>query len=59
MNVDQACLAAFIQQLFHCYAIKTMNIVFIHTHGRNGSYNPHLHIFLAEGISNQEKINDL
>ena len=22
-------------------------IVFIHTHGRNGSYNPHLHIILV------------
>ena len=23
-------------------------IVFLHTHGRNGSYHPHLHVILAE-----------
>ncbi|WP_376708502.1 transposase [Shewanella surugensis] len=27
---------------------------FIHTHGRNGSYNPHLHILLGEGGINLE-----
>ncbi|WP_446446852.1 transposase, partial [Shewanella sp. 1180_01] len=28
--------------------------MFIHTHGRNGSYNPHLHILLGEGGLNPE-----
>ena len=28
--------------------------MFIHTHGRNGSYHPHLHILLGEGGVNPE-----
>ncbi|NQY66063.1 MAG: transposase, partial [Alteromonadaceae bacterium] len=26
----------------------------LHTHGRNGSYNPHLHVILAEGGFNEK-----
>jgi hypothetical protein len=26
-------------------------IVFLHTNGRNGQYNPHLHVILGEGAS--------
>jgi hypothetical protein len=49
MSVGHACLEALIQDLLRCNTLKIASIVFIHTHGRNGSYNPHLHILLGEG----------
>ena len=49
MSVGHACLESLIQQLLQCDTVKIASIVFIHTHGRNGGYNPHLHILLAEG----------
>ncbi|MCL1124326.1 transposase [Shewanella surugensis] len=51
MSVGHECLEALIQELLHSDTIK---IVFIHTYGRNGSYNPHLHILLAEGGLNPD-----
>ncbi|NGZ65359.1 hypothetical protein G6Z96_20130 [Vibrio aestuarianus subsp. cardii] len=54
MSVGHACLEALIQDLLRCNTLKIASIVFIHTHGRNGSYNPHLHILLGEGGLNPE-----
>ena len=45
----QACLTEVIQSQFKETDYKLALIVFLHTHGRNGSYNPHLHVILAEG----------
>ena len=53
ISVGYACLVALIKQLLHCDSIKTASIVFIHTHGRNRSYNSHYHMLLAEGRLNQ------
>ena len=40
MKLAQDCLEELIQNKFVCDSLKTECIVFIHTHGRNGSYNP-------------------
>ncbi len=49
MALAQACFEEVIQTRFKNKDCKVASIVFIHTHGRNGSYNPHLHVILAEG----------
>ena len=49
MVLSEACLSELIQTHFQNDECKIAVIVFIHTHGRNGSYNPHLHVILAEG----------
>ena len=49
MMLAQACLTEVIQGQFKETDYKLALIVFLHTHGRNGSYNPHLHVILAEG----------
>ena len=35
--------------------VKIGAIVVIHTHGRSGSYNPHIHIIMTDGGINEEK----
>lgn len=54
MSVGHECLEALIKDLLGCNNLKIASIVFIHTHGRNGSYNPHLHILLGEGGLNTD-----
>ena len=54
MSLAQDCLEELIQNKFNSKLLKTGCIVFIHTHGRNGSYNPHLHVILAEGGFNEK-----
>jgi len=49
MALAQACLEELIHSLFKNTDYKIASIVFLHTNGRNGSYNPHLHVILAEG----------
>jgi Putative transposase/Transposase zinc-binding domain len=49
MGLAQACLAELIQGQFNNTGYKIALIVFLHTNGRNGSYNPHFHVILAEG----------
>lgn len=49
MGISHVCLEELIQGMFKNTDYKIAPIVFIHTHGRNGSYNPHLHVILAEG----------
>ena len=48
MKLAQDCLEQLIRNKFGCDSLKTGSIVFIHTHGRNANYNPHLHVILAE-----------
>ncbi len=52
MKLAQACLEELIQKQFKDPACKIATIVFIHTNGRNGNYNPHLHVILGEGAFN-------
>ena len=54
MSVGHECLEALIKDLLHCNNLKIASIVFIHTHGRNGNCNPHLHILLSEGGLNTD-----
>ena len=49
MGLAQACLSELIQSQLNNRDDKIALIVFLHTSGRNGSYNPHLHVILAEG----------
>ncbi len=49
MGLAEPCLAELIQEQFKNSNVKIALIVFLHTSGRNGSYNPHLHVILAEG----------
>ena len=49
MSLAHTCLAEVIQERFKSTEYKIALIVFLHTNGRNGSYNPHLHVILAEG----------
>jgi len=44
-----------IQGQFKDTDYKVALIVFLHTHGRNGRYNPHLHVILAEGAFHPRK----
>lgn len=57
MGLVEPCLTELIQQQLKSPTIKIALIVFLHTNGRNGSYNPHLHekvaFFLA--LSNGER----
>ncbi|MFT5756836.1 MAG: hypothetical protein ACI9LM_001561 [Alteromonadaceae bacterium] len=55
MMLAQQCLEEQIQTKFRSNALKIATIVFIHTNGRNGNYNPHLHIILGEGAFNANK----
>ena len=55
MMLSQQCLEELIHIKFSCKALKIATIVFIHTNGRDGSYNPHLHIILGEGGFNANK----
>ncbi len=48
------CLEALIRELLRCNTLKIAAIVFIHTHGRDGQYHPHLHVILAEGGFNPQ-----
>lgn len=49
MGLAEPCLSELIQEKFKNSDYKIALIVFLHTNGRNGSYNPHLHVILAEG----------
>ncbi|WP_158523749.1 hypothetical protein [Candidatus Enterovibrio escicola] len=49
MVLAEACLSELIQAYFKTDAYKIAVIVFIHTHSRNGNYNPYLHVMLTEG----------
>lgn len=49
MALAQGCLEELIHDKFKSTDYKIAPIVFLHTNGRNGSYNPHLHVILAEG----------
>ena len=49
MALAQLCLEELIRDLFKNTDYKVASIVFLHTNGRNGSYNPHLHVILGEG----------
>lgn len=49
MGLASACLTELIQAHFKHPDGKIAAIVFLHTNGRNGSYNPHLHVILGEG----------
>lgn len=49
MGLAESCLTELIQGQLKNSNIKIALIVFLHTNGRNGSYNPHLHVILAEG----------
>ncbi|WP_150138736.1 transposase [Candidatus Enterovibrio escicola] len=48
MVLAETCLSKLIQAHFKTDAYEIGIIVFIHTHSRNGNYNPHLHVILAE-----------
>ena len=52
MLLAQRCLEEYIQNRFRCGSLMIATIVFIHTNGRNGSYNPHLNVILGEGDFN-------
>jgi len=54
MGLAEPCLLALIQEHVKCKRCKIGAIVFLHTSGRNGSYNPHLHVILAEGAFDPE-----
>ena len=47
MVLAQACLTEVIQGQFKDTDYKVALIVFLHTHGRNGRYDTHLHVILA------------
>ncbi len=49
MALAQACLEELVQDKFNGTDYNVATILFLHTNGRNGSYNPHLHVILAEG----------
>nr|WP_150138446.1 hypothetical protein [Candidatus Enterovibrio escacola] len=49
MVLAEACLSELIKAHFKTDACEIAVIVFIHIHSRNSSYNPHLHVILAEG----------
>jgi Putative transposase/Transposase zinc-binding domain len=49
MALAQPCLEELIQGLFKNTDYKAATIAFLHTNGRNGNYNPHLHVIVAEG----------
>lgn len=49
MNLSHNCLLQVIREYLLNDNIKIACITFIHTHGRDGKYNPHLHIILGEG----------
>ena len=55
MGLAQACFEELIQKRFHNKGYKIATIAFIHTHGRSGSYNPHLHVILAEGALDPQR----
>lgn len=50
MNLSHTCLLDVIQEYLLNPHIKIACITFIHTHGRDGKYNPHLHIILGERV---------
>ncbi len=49
MVLAEACLSELIQAHFKTDAYEIAIIFFIHTHSRDGNYNPYLHVILAEG----------
>lgn len=49
MGLASVCLEELIQAHFNNSDCKIAAIVFLHTNGRNGCYNPHLHVILGEG----------
>ncbi|MDA0911088.1 MAG: transposase, partial [Proteobacteria bacterium] len=49
MKAAHLCIREVICKHFKSWNYDISCIVFIHTHGRNGIYNPHLHILLGEG----------
>lgn len=55
MAIAHTCLEEVIHGMFRNTDYKIASIVFIHTHGRKGNYNPHLHILLAEGALHPSK----
>ena len=55
MALAQACLEELIQGRFNNTDYKIASIVFLHTNGRNGSYNLHLHVILEEGAFHPQK----
>jgi hypothetical protein len=56
MELAHTCLEALVHDLFKSTDYKIAPIVFLHTNGRNGSYNPHLHVILAEGAFHPNKV---
>ncbi|WP_150137713.1 hypothetical protein [Candidatus Enterovibrio escicola] len=57
MVLAETCLSELIQAHFKSDACEIAVIVFIHTHSRNGNYNPQLPVILVEGAlfpSNQD-----
>ncbi len=50
MQAGHACLEELLREIAKCPSAKIAAIVFLHTSGRSGTYNPHLHIILGEGF---------
>lgn len=55
MQAAHLCIREVICKHFKSWNYDISCIVFIHTHGRNGIYNPHLHILLGEGAMELSK----
>lgn len=54
MRVGYACLEDVVSTVRR-QTIKIGAVVVIHTHGRSGSYNPHVHIIMTDGGINKEQ----
>jgi hypothetical protein len=52
MGLAHTCLEELIHAIFGKTDYKIASIIFLHTHGRSGNLNPHLHVILAEGAFN-------
>lgn len=49
MKASYNCLQEVVQRMQQNKLLKIACISFIHTHGRNGTHNPHIHVVLGEG----------
>jgi hypothetical protein len=54
MRVGYQCLEDIVS-VVRKQSVKIGAIVVLHTHGRSGSYNPHIHIIVTDGGINQEE----
>ncbi len=54
MGLAHTCLEELICKMFGTPGYKVEMIVFLHAHGRRGSYNLHLHVIFAEGAFDSE-----